>query len=107
MLLLPAPTSAYGGPTTFDSNYVPLNNAIAGGETCPEMNPFCPNDGTTYDFYLAGTEAQTTCSPSTNCNFGCLASHPGEQWLYLTISSPGNMVFSTTSTSDHDYAIWG
>lgn len=70
------------------------------------MNPFCPNDGTSYSFFLAGC-TDPNCPTSTGGNFGCLASHPGEQWLYISIASAGNMVFDTTSNSDHDYAVWG
>ncbi|GMI25177.1 hypothetical protein TeGR_g6390 [Tetraparma gracilis] len=67
------------------------------------MQPFCPNDGTQYQFYLAGSTTGTT----SGGNFGCLSTHPGEQWLYINIASGGNMKFLTESQADHDYAIWG
>eukprot|EP00520_Triparma_pacifica_P016628 CAMPEP_0118632980 /NCGR_PEP_ID=MMETSP0785-20121206/741_1 /TAXON_ID=91992 /ORGANISM="Bolidomonas pacifica, Strain CCMP 1866" /LENGTH=162 /DNA_ID=CAMNT_0006523801 /DNA_START=194 /DNA_END=679 /DNA_ORIENTATION=- len=68
------------------------------------MNPFCPNDGTTYNFYLAKDGTETT---GTGDSFGCLSSHKGEQWLYIRIDTPGEMKFLTTSIADHDYAVWG
>ena len=91
-------------PNHVKSQFTPRSNSIAGGPTCPEMQPFCPNDGTSYDFFLSGTEATTTCP---GCDFGCLSTHPGEQWLYIEIASPGDVQFTTSSTSDHDYAVWG
>ncbi|GMI06250.1 hypothetical protein TrVE_jg13511 [Triparma verrucosa] len=86
--------------------FTPTSGSISGGPTCPQMNPFCPNDGTSYDFFLAGC-TDPNCPTTIGGNFGCLASHPGEQWLYISIASAGNMVFETTSNSDHDYAVWG
>ncbi|GMI31174.1 hypothetical protein TrRE_jg11446 [Triparma retinervis] len=68
------------------------------------MNPFCPNDGTSYNFYLAKDGTATT---GTADNFGCLSTHSGEQWLYIKVDTPGDMKFLTTSTKDHDYAVWG
>ena len=68
------------------------------------MNPFCPNDGTSYNFYLAKDGTATT---GTSDNFGCLSTHKGEQWLYIKVATPGDMKFLTTSVVDHDYAVWG
>ena len=76
---------------------------IAGGLTCPKMNPFCPNDGTAYEFFLQGSS--TTQTPIGD--FGCLTNHPGEQWLWFEVKTAGNVVFDSTSPKDHDYAIWG
>jgi len=79
---------------------------LAGGPTCAQMEPFCPNsDGTSYEFeFLSSNIAETQCA---GCNWGCLVSHPGEQWLYFNVDSSGDLQFTTQSANDHDYAVWG
>jgi hypothetical protein len=92
-------------PDMVVTDFTPLADSIAGGQTCPEMQPFCPNDGTQYSFFLKRFDPPVTTS--CPCNFGCLSTHPGEQWLYINIASSGDMKFLTESVADHDYAIWG
>ena len=108
LLLLPAfalgELDEYGkDPNPTVQDFKPMADSIAGGGTCSMMQPFCPNDGTAYQFFLKGSTTGTTA----NGDFGCLSTHPGEQWLYVNIAGDGNMKFKTQSAADHDYAIWG
>jgi hypothetical protein len=79
--------------------------AMHGGATCGEMTPFCIDPDTQYRFEFFRDNNQATTG--TSDQFGCLRTHPGEQWLYLTIEQSGALAMTTTSTHDHDYALYG
>ena len=68
---------------------------LAGGKTCPAMTPFCPQQSALYQFFLQGS----TTAETVGGDFGCLSTHPGEQWLYFEVSTAGNAAFYTESPS--------
>jgi hypothetical protein len=79
--------------------------AMHGGPTCAQMTPFCVDASSRYNFeFSSNNNRQTT---GTTDNWGCLGSHPGEQWMYITIDSAGSLAMHTSSAQDHDYAVWG
>ena len=79
--------------------------AMHGGPTCLEMTPFCVDSSSRYSFeFSANNDKQTT---GTSDEFGCLSSHPGEQWMYLTVDAAGTLAMDTSSNRDHDFAVWG
>jgi hypothetical protein len=80
--------------------------AMHGGATCGAMAPFCVDPSAQYHFEFAASNDQETPWTSSD-DFGCLRSHPGEQWLYLTIQRGGAFAMATSSRRDHDYAVWG
>ena len=80
--------------------------AMYGGATCGAMAPFCVDPSAQYHFEFSASNDQATPWTSGD-DFGCLMSHPGEQWLYLTIQRGGAFAMTTSSQRDHDYAIWG
>jgi hypothetical protein len=58
-----------------------------------------------YSFHFSSENDQETTG--TDDSFGCLSSHPGEQWLYMAVGSPGDIDIHTSSPEDHDVAVWG
>ena len=69
------------------------------------MAPFCVSASAQYNFeFLDSNNLQTSVGSD---NFGCLYSHPGEQWLYITVQDPGDFHMVTSSARDHDFAVWG
>ena len=81
--------------------------AMHGGATCPEMAPFCIDRSAQYSFEFTSINGLETTAAAGSDRFGCLNSHPGEQWLYLTIQTSGSFAMDTSSDRDHDYAVWG
>jgi hypothetical protein len=81
------------------------SHAIHGGAECAAMEPFCVDPEAHYNFEFSSSNNQQTTG--TYDNWGCLGSHPGEQWMYITIDGPGNFAMITSSAQDHDYAVWG
>ena len=80
--------------------------AMHGGATCGAMAPFCVDPTAQYHFEFVSSNDQQTPWTSSD-HFGCLMTHPGEQWLYLTIQRGGVFAMTTSSSRDHDYAVWG
>lgn len=80
--------------------------AMHGGATCGAMAPFCVDPSAQYHFEFDASNDQETPWTSSD-DFGCLRSHPGEQWLYLTVQRDGTFAMMTSSEIDHDYAVWG
>ena len=79
--------------------------AMHGGPVCAEMTPFCVDPSSAYSFEFSSNNNQQTSG--TSDSWGCLGSHPGEQWMYITIDSSGGFAMDTSSAQDHDYAVWG
>ena len=72
-----------------------------------EMTPFCIDPSARYRFEFLSSNDQETSWQTSDDDFGCLMSHPGEQWMYITIQLSGAFAMTTTSERDHDYALWG
>jgi len=85
--------------------YAQTKIKYSGGSTCADMKPFCITSTSTYEFEMTSANILTTTD--TSDDFGCLEETPGEQWLYMTVGTGGNIDLTTTSFDDHDVALWG
>jgi len=64
------------------------------------MVPLCGGGAT---FMFDSTNTGTTHGG----NFGCLYSHPNENWFYFKADTTGTLRMRTVTGRDHDFAIWG
>jgi len=87
------------------------SNELTGGDNCLNAAPICiGGEGEAFSFRFASEGSITS---GTGDNFGCLKSHPGEQWFYFAPEDSGRLDVISESTDDsglpqdHDYAVWG
>jgi len=82
-----------------------LQNSRSGGATCQDMQQLCVTENEAIQYSMAAANQLTTLTGSDD--WGCLGSHPDEQWFFFRVVVSGHVMFTTATARDHDFIIYG